>query len=215
MTDNNEVITIDNTNWISIIHTVNKRLRTFLRSDTTDNIPLNLNAPYVNEWKNLYCDILDDYNDNPDIGYHKVTQYMFGEPTTLLDFAQEAIRMVPPIGLLIIPKRATNRGTIVLEVHESNLELLHKMEKSHRQYDTDTSVINKSHQLDIENDNENEELSKTPSSLGMTSELKTQVQELETRLDIATEELQKDLGGKWIIYNEISHPPLAMLCKKS
>jgi hypothetical protein len=106
MTDDTD-ITIDSSNWITIIHTINKTIRTFLNSDTTDNIPLNSNALYVNEWKSLYCNVLDDYNDDPTIGYHKVIPYMFGEPSTLLDFAQEAIRMVPPVGVLIQSKRTS------------------------------------------------------------------------------------------------------------
>jgi hypothetical protein len=193
MTDEQTVITIDNDNWITIIHTINKHLRTFLQSDTIDNVPINSNATYIHEWKSLYCNILDDYNDNPTIGYHKVIPYMFGEPSTLLDFAQEAIRMVPPIGLLIHPKRTTTRGTINLHLDECDNEIRIDMEKLHRQYDTSTStMVGKSNPSDIEH----EEISKTPSSLGMTTELKTQVQELEQRLDLATAELRRDLGGK-------------------
>jgi uncharacterized coiled-coil protein SlyX len=68
------------------------------------------------------------------------------------------------------------------------------MEKLHRQYDTITTNIEANSASEIEN--VQEDLSKTPSSIGMTSELKTQVQELEARLDIATEDLRRDLGGK-------------------
>jgi hypothetical protein len=165
----------------------------FLRSETTNNIPINLNVSYVTKWKSLYCNILDDYNDDPGIGYHKVILYMFGKPSTLLDFAQEAIQMVPPIRLLIHPQRTTNQGTITLQFEELDINVQIEMEKLHQQYDTSTNIITKSNPSE---DIEHEDISKTPSSLRMTSELKTQVQELEQRLDLAIEELRRDLGGK-------------------
>ena len=182
-TDDDLINGYDGDTWITIILNINQEVRRFKKHLQDRNI--SVNTTYMNEWNELYAAICDEHLENPEITYEETTKYMFGDPTTIADYANEALNIVPPIRMTTIVKRVTGkRGAITIEFQDSNT------------YFTDEQV--EMHQT-------LKELEKQPTtpdrmskvsdiSSGIDPEFKAQIKALEDQLNTASENLEPRLN---------------------
>lgn len=186
MTSTATSVTVGNENWIEIVRIINSKVRLFKRvlkqNDQTEN------TVYINEWNELYSNVMDEYYDNNNVPYELVKGYLFGDPTTLLEFAQETLKIVPPIKEILQFKRSSkNRGKIELTTYELNADIIKKMIEIHTQFISANEASK-----GVEDDEG--VLSQIPSSLEINTEFKNQVDQLEIKLDEATQALKNEMA---------------------
>ena len=132
MTTDDDIINgYDGDNWITIILNINREVRRFKKFLQDRNI--SVNTTYMNEWNELYAAICDEHLENPEITYEETTKYMFGDPTTIADYANEALNIVPPIQMTTTVKRvAGQRGTITIEFQDPDTYFTEEQVEMHQ-----------------------------------------------------------------------------------
>ena len=155
--------------WMQVIHLINKHVRTFKQTLAAYNI--DANTTYIAEWNNMYSDMANAFNDNNLTQYKNVTEFMFGDPTTFEEFIEEALRMVPPVKVLFTLTKSTKRGSFYIKIEQLTQDVIQQQLDMHKQYQpvpptaTDDASLKAS--------------ASKSSSIGVNSDIRKQVQEME------------------------------------
>ena len=92
-------------NWYAAFADINREVRKFKKR--LGGITIEQKAVYLDEWNELFLAISEEYEENPNITYDKVTHHLFGNPATLEDFLNEILCVVPPVNTTTAVKRST------------------------------------------------------------------------------------------------------------
>lgn len=111
--DTNSHYTVDN--WIIIVLNINSEVRGF-KDYLKGILRIDTRAEYFNEWNEFYSAVCDKHLSQPDITYDHTTHLLFGNISTLEDYVNEALKLVPPIQKYAkVAKVANQRGSICMQ----------------------------------------------------------------------------------------------------
>ena len=167
--------------WMEVLHAINHRVwqfRTVLKENQIDDKP-----SYISEWNMFYCDVIDQQQQDSTLTFDKVSQQLFGNPTTLQSFVTEALKLVPPITLVMKARKATNRKNVNITYSKNTDKITTEQLEVHKQYSPP-------------NEDSDEDILKSASSEGINSEIRDRVKEMEEKLDRATIEMRNEIDAK-------------------
>ena len=169
-------------NWFNLIMHINREVRSF-KDYLKDNLRMDTRATYFDEWNEFYSAVCDEKLAIPDISYSRTTQYLFAEISTLEDYANEALKLIPPVRAMTRVTKVPNQRGAITVIYQSR-ETKYKDE-----------------QIEMHNTLRNmtpRQLPPSPSSLdtGIDSNLKAQIRELEDKMLEATRNLEDNFGPR-------------------
>jgi hypothetical protein len=107
-----EEIEYNSNNWITMVHDINREIHRF--KQVFQERSIEARATCTDDWNEFFNSIQCNYFKNIVLTYEKDTKYMFGEPKTLEDFANKALKMLLSICLMTSIQKTNIRGKITI-----------------------------------------------------------------------------------------------------
>ena len=188
------IINVTPNEWKVIFEKVDDALAVLIVRLETESIPIDV--PYIDEWISLYDGIKDQLSKNPDMTYQIASNSLFGDPSTLLDFYYEVLRVVPSLKPMFNVKRAKKgkRGDINITIHNITEELYEKMKNTHFDYvPSDDNPNDNDNEPDKSDDNPNDNDNEPDNSFSLSSSIQDQVKDIENKLEEATKSIREEM----------------------
>ena len=180
-------IIVPATDWSNALKAINKAVQ---RIRTTINDPV---VPYISEWHDRYNTLRQLLDDDPDTPLHTAAARLFTNPSTIVDFCQDLIKIVPPLKEIVIvdrPKPHEHDTATIHFIRNPTADKIDRIMKSHNFWHRPRPVTTPAIELASSSEEEQQQSTSTDNSIHrIAPDLKQQVDAMDKHIN----DLEKDM----------------------